>query len=67
MIGDFSRVSAIATSAERVYIVASSAVLLWNPQFRHWDGTFDPPDPSLLERVFSSLADPLDNSFPMAC
>src|SRR5918997_1738898 len=62
VIGDFSRVSAIATSADRVYIVASSAVLLWNPQFRHWEGSFDPPDPSLLERVFSSLADPLDNS-----
>ena len=62
VIGDFSRVSAIATSAERVYIVSSSAVLLWNPQFRHWDGAFDPPDQSLLNRVFSGLADPLDNS-----
>ncbi|HZA93591.1 MAG TPA: hypothetical protein VE420_13275, partial [Gemmatimonadales bacterium] len=62
VIGDFSRVSAIAASAERVYIVSSSAVLLWNPQFRHWDGSFDPPDPSLLNRVFSGLADPLDNS-----
>jgi hypothetical protein len=62
VIGDFSRVSAIATSAERVYIVSSSAILLWNPQFRHWEGSFDPPDPSLLSRVFSALADPLDHS-----
>jgi hypothetical protein len=62
VIGDFSRVSAIATSSERVYIVSSSAILLWNPQFRHWEGSFDPPDPSLLNRVFSGLADPLDHS-----
>src|SRR4051794_14808328 len=62
VIGDFSRVSAIASSSERVYIVAGSAVLVWNPQFRHWEGAFDPPDPSLLARVFTSLADPLDNS-----
>src|SRR4051812_44778961 len=62
VVGDFSRVSAIATTSERVYIVAGSAVLVWNPQFRRWEGAFDPPDPSLLERVFTSLADPLDNS-----
>jgi hypothetical protein len=62
VIGDFSRVSAVATSSERVYIVAGSSVLVWNPQFRHWEGAFDPPDPALLTRVFTALADPLDNS-----
>ncbi len=66
VIGDFTRVSAIASSSERVYIVSSSAVLVWNPQFRHWEGSFDPPDPSLLQRVFSALADPLDNSLWLA-
>lgn len=66
VIGDFSRVTAIATSSERVYIVSPSAVLVWNPQFRRWEGSFDPPQPSLLTNVFTGLADPLDNSLWLA-
>lgn len=66
VIGDFSRVNAIATSAERVYFVSPSALLIWNPQFRRWEGSFDPPEPALLTRVFAALADPLDNSLWMA-
>jgi ligand-binding sensor domain-containing protein len=66
VIGDFSRVTAITTSSDRVYIVSPSAVLIWNPQFRHWEGSFDPPEPSLLARVFTGLADPLDNSLWLA-
>ncbi len=66
VIGDFSRVTAIATSSDRVYIASPSAVLIWNPQFRRWEGSFDPPDPSLLARVFTGLADPLDNSLWLA-
>ncbi len=66
VIGDFSRVNAIATSAERVYLVAPAAVLVWNPQFHHWEGSFDAPDAALLNRVFTALADPVDNSLWMA-
>jgi ligand-binding sensor domain-containing protein len=66
VIGDFSRVSAIATSSDRVFIVSASGVLIWNPQFERWEGTFDPPDRSLLARVFAALADPLDNSLWLA-
>ncbi len=66
VIGDFSRINAIAASSDRVYIVAPSAVLIWNPQFRRWEGSFDPPDPSLLARVFTGLGDPLDNSLWLA-
>lgn len=66
VIGDFSRITAIATSAERVYIASTSAVLIWNPQFRHWEGSFDPPEATLLARVFTALADPLDNSLWLA-
>jgi len=66
VIGDFSRINAIATSSDRVYIVSPSAVLIWNPQFRRWEGSFDPPTPSLLARVFTGLADPLDNSLWLA-
>jgi hypothetical protein len=66
VIGDYSRISAIATSSDRVYIVSPYAVLIWKPQFRHWEGSFDPPNPSLLARVFTALADPLDNSLWLA-
>jgi len=66
VIGDFNRINAIATSSDRVYIVSPSALLIWNPQFRRWEGSFDPPNPSLLARVFTGLADPLDNSLWLA-
>jgi hypothetical protein len=66
IIGDFSRISAIAASMDRVYIVAPSGVLIWNPQFQHWDGIADPPDPGILAGVFTGLADPLDNSLWLA-
>ncbi len=66
VIGDFSRVTAIATSSDRVYIASPSAVLIWNPQVRRWVGWFEPPEPSLLARVFTGLADPLDNSLWLA-
>src|SRR6478672_1561754 len=66
IIGDFSRISAIAASMDRVYIVAPSGVLIWNPQFQHWDGIADPPDPGILAGVFTGLSDPLDNSLWLA-
>ncbi len=66
MIGDFSRITAIATSAERVFISSPTALLIWNPQFRRWEGAFDPPDRTLLARVFTALTDPLDNSVWLA-
>ncbi|HZI76237.1 MAG TPA: hypothetical protein VFD73_19890, partial [Gemmatimonadales bacterium] len=66
IIGDFTRISAIATTMDRVYIVSPSGVLLWNPQFQKWDGVVDPPDPGLLAGVFTGLADPLDNSLWLA-
>jgi hypothetical protein len=66
VIGDFSRVNAIATSADRVFIVSPTGMLIWNPQFQRWDGSVDPPDRTLLARVFSALTDPLDNSLWLA-
>jgi hypothetical protein len=62
VIGDFTRISAIATSSERVFIVSTGGILIWNPQFHRWDRSLDPPDRTLLARVFTALADPLDNS-----
>jgi ligand-binding sensor domain-containing protein len=66
VIGDYNRVNAIATSADRVFIVAPNGVLIWNPQFQRWEGAFDPPDQGLLAPVFTALADPLDNSLWLA-
>lgn len=62
VLGDFSRVNAIATSSDRVFITSPAGILIWNPQFERWEGSFDPPQRGLLDRVFTSLADPLDNS-----
>lgn len=66
VVGDFTRVNAIATSPDRVYITSPSGVLVWNPQFQRWEGSFDPPDRGLLDGIFTSLADPLDNSLWLA-
>jgi hypothetical protein len=66
VLGDFSRVNAIATSPDRVFITSPAGVLIWNPQFQRWEGSFDPPERGLLDGVFTSLADPLDNSLWLA-
>lgn len=66
VIGDFSRITGIATAIDRVYVSSPDAVLIWNPQFRQWRGPYDPPDPDLLTRVFGALVDPLDNSLWLA-
>lgn len=62
VVGDFTRVTAIAASLDRVFIATPTALLIWNPQFQRWEGSFDPPDLALLSRVFTALVDPLDNS-----
>ena len=66
VIGDYNQVNTIAASSDRVFIVAPNGVLIWNPQFMRWEGAFDPPDRSVLSRVFTGLADPLDNSLWLA-
>src|SRR4051812_36283649 len=66
VVGDFSRVNAIAASSDRVFIVSLTGVLIWNPQFQRWDGSFDPPEGGWLSLVFTGLTDPLDNSLWLA-
>jgi hypothetical protein len=66
VVGDFSRVTAIATSSDRVFIASPTGLLIWNPQFQRWEGSIEPPDRGLLARVFPALADPLDNSLWLA-
>jgi hypothetical protein len=51
---------------DRVFMVSPNGVLIWNPQFQRWEGSYDPPDRNLLAQVFAGLTDPLDNSLWLA-
>lgn len=66
VLGDFTHITAVAASVDRVFVVSPSGLLIWNPQFRQWEGPYTPPDPQLLDRVFAGLVDPLDNSLWLA-
>lgn len=66
VIGDFSRISSIATSIERVYVTSPTSVVIWHPQFQTWAGPFEPTTPDALAGVFAALIDPLDQSLWLA-
>jgi len=66
IVGDFSRITSIAGSFDRVYVTSPTSLLLWQPQFRRWEGPFSPPDPAMLANVFAALVDPLDHSLWLA-
>jgi hypothetical protein len=66
VIGDFSRIAAIATSMERVFVVSPASVVIWQPQFQQWTGPFEPPNRDGLVGVFAALIDPLDHSLWLA-
>lgn len=66
VVGDFSTITAVAASSDRVYAVSPYQLLIRQPQFQEWEGTVDPPAPNLLRGVLAALADPLDNSLWMA-
>lgn len=61
IIGDFTRITAVATSTDRVFAVTSAAVIAWDPLGRRWQGPWQPRDPSALSDVVLALADPLDD------
>jgi len=62
VIGDWTRVLAVAAGPERVFIVSPDAVLVWWRMVRRWEGPYDPPVTGSLGRVVSGMLDPLDNS-----
>ncbi len=66
VVGDYSRITAVAAAQDRVYAASPDGILTWNPYFRQWEGTATPPDPAMLDRVFAALVDPLDNTLWMA-
>ncbi|HEX6105482.1 MAG TPA: hypothetical protein VFZ26_07865 [Gemmatimonadales bacterium] len=66
VIGDFTRITSIASALDRLYVTSPTSLLIWHPQFRRWDGPFTPPDPAMLANVFAALVDPLDQSLWLA-
>lgn len=62
VLGDFTRVNAVAATLQKVYSITPDAVLAWDPLARKWDGPYTPRDPGDLTQVFAAIADPLDNS-----
>lgn len=62
IIGDYTRIAAVAVSDQRVFAVTPSSVVAWRPLERRWDGPYTPPDPAMLRNVVAALADPLDES-----
>lgn len=66
IIGDFSRITSVATAIDRVYATSPGSLLIWNPQFHQWEGPYTPPDPAGLGPVIAALVDPLDHSLWLA-
>ncbi len=66
VIGDFSRITAIASSIDRVYVTSPTSLVVWQPHFRAWAGPFEPPNRAALAGVFAALVDPLDQSLWLA-
>jgi len=62
VLGDFTRVNAVATSRDRIFEVTPDAILAYDPLGKRWEGPYSPRDPGLLRDVVGALADPLDNS-----
>ncbi|HEU4474532.1 MAG TPA: hypothetical protein VFR72_06815 [Gemmatimonadales bacterium] len=66
VIGNFSRVTSIATSIDRVYVTSPTSLVIWQPHFQTWAGPFEPPVRNTLNGVFAALVDPLDQSLWLA-
>ena len=66
VVGDWTRIRAVAAGPERVFVVSPDAVLSWSPLLRRWEGPYDPPVPGALDRVTAGMIDPLDNSLWLA-
>ena len=62
VVGDWTRIRAVAAGPDRVFIVSPDGVLAFSPLLRRWEGPFLPPVPGALERVTAGMIDPLDNS-----
>lgn len=66
LVGDFSVITGVAATFDRVYATSRSMLVIWRPLDRRWEGPFEPGVPGALERVFLVAADPLDQSLWLA-
>lgn len=66
IVGDWTRVVAVAAAPDRVFIVSPDAILVWSPLIRRWEGPYNPVVPGSLARVTAGMTDPLDNSLWLA-
>lgn len=66
VIGDWTRIRAVAAGPDRVFVVSPDGVLAWSPLLRRWEGPFTPPVAGALETVTAGMIDPLDNSLWLA-
>jgi hypothetical protein len=66
VIGDFSRITSVASSIDRVYVTSPTSVVIWQPQLQTWAGPFQPSTRDALSGVFAALIDPLDHSLWLA-
>ena len=66
VIGDFSRITSITSSIDRVYVTSPTSVVIRHPQLQTWTGPFEPPSRDALVGVFAALIDPLDHSLWLA-
>jgi hypothetical protein len=62
LLGDFSRISAVAVGTEKVYAVSQAALLVYSPRERRWHAPYPAPRRTDLRDVIAALADPLDES-----
>ncbi len=63
VLGDFSRIAAVAVSLDKVFVVTPTALLVYNPRDHRWEGVFSPGDAAQPFRdAVAAMADPLDNS-----
>jgi len=63
---DFTHISAVATSRDRVFAVAADALVAYDAAGRRWEGPYAPPRPGALRGVFAAIADPLDGGVWLA-
>jgi len=60
ILGDFTRVTAVAVSRDRVYAATPSSLAELDPTTHRWRGPWQSPDPTALQDVALAFADPLD-------
>lgn len=66
VLGDFTVINAVAAASDRVFVVSPSSLAVWRPDYRRWEGPYQPREPRLLRDVFAAIVDPLDNSVWLA-